>query len=166
MWRVGPDFKPLTQVLIEFYSTPCANIMTKPGSSIMSSVICWFSHDMTTTACFPEKVMKYSFVKQLLWFCWSRLIWRTQFVTFFMSVCLSVYTSAFYGCWGYEVMSFSCQSCRLSSFWQSTSQSDLKISKHNICNMTNMNTKKDCHSLINQNCYFKIWYLPHDKRKC
>ena len=98
MWRVGPDFKPLTQVLIEFYSTPCANIMTKPGSSIMSSVICWFSHDMTTTACFPEKVMKYSFVKQLLWFCWSRLIWRTQFVTFFMSVCLSVYTSALYGC--------------------------------------------------------------------
>ncbi|TNN57231.1 hypothetical protein EYF80_032565 [Liparis tanakae] len=34
-------------------STPCAKIMTRPGSRIMSSPMCWFSQAITTTACLP-----------------------------------------------------------------------------------------------------------------
>lgn len=35
------------------HSTPCANIITSPGSTIISSFICWFSQEITTTACLP-----------------------------------------------------------------------------------------------------------------
>lgn len=34
-------------------STPCAKIITSPGSSTMSSPMCWFSQAITTTACLP-----------------------------------------------------------------------------------------------------------------
>lgn len=34
-------------------STPCAKIMTSPGSCTMSSPMCWFSQAITTTACLP-----------------------------------------------------------------------------------------------------------------
>lgn len=34
-------------------STPCAKIMTSPGSRIISSPMCWFSQAITTTACLP-----------------------------------------------------------------------------------------------------------------
>lgn len=34
-------------------STPWAKIMTRPGSRIMSSAMCWFSQANTTTACLP-----------------------------------------------------------------------------------------------------------------
>lgn len=34
-------------------STPCAKIITNPGSSTMSSPMCWFSQAITTTACLP-----------------------------------------------------------------------------------------------------------------
>lgn len=35
------------------HSIPWAKIMTRPGSSSMSSFMCRLSHAMTTTACFP-----------------------------------------------------------------------------------------------------------------
>uniref|UniRef100_A0A0E9SW45 Uncharacterized protein n=1 Tax=Anguilla anguilla TaxID=7936 RepID=A0A0E9SW45_ANGAN len=34
-------------------STPWAKIMTRPGSRIISSPMCWFSQAITTTACLP-----------------------------------------------------------------------------------------------------------------
>ena len=38
------------------HSTPCAKIMTRPGSRIMSSAMCWFSQAITTTACLPTVI--------------------------------------------------------------------------------------------------------------
>lgn len=35
------------------YSTPCANIMTNPGSTITSSLMCGLSQLNTNTACLP-----------------------------------------------------------------------------------------------------------------
>lgn len=36
-----------------FYSTPCANIITSPGSTITSSLMCGLSQLNTNTACLP-----------------------------------------------------------------------------------------------------------------
>lgn len=40
------------------YSTPCANIITNPGSTITSSFICGLSQLNTNTACLPDDEIK------------------------------------------------------------------------------------------------------------
>ncbi len=39
------------------YSTPCANIITKPGDTIIASPICSFSEAIITIACFPGTLL-------------------------------------------------------------------------------------------------------------
>ena len=43
----------LYMTLESSYSTPCANIMTSPGDTIIDSPMCSFSDAMITIACFP-----------------------------------------------------------------------------------------------------------------
>lgn len=45
------------------HSTPWANIITRPGSMIISSAMWRFSQAMTITACFPAKTLQFGSVR-------------------------------------------------------------------------------------------------------
>lgn len=59
---------------IEFvsYSMPCAKIITRPGSTIMSSLMCALSQASTSTACLPGTRLHTQFSY------WRRLFWRVS----------------------------------------------------------------------------------------